>query len=46
MTVTLRELGAPTDARVVADALVEGFRETLDVDFSFGVGFRSSSPCS
>jgi lipoate-protein ligase A len=34
-TVTLRELGAPSDAPVVADALVEGFRATLDVDFSF-----------
>ena len=26
-TVTLEELGAPTDPRVVADALVEGFRD-------------------
>jgi lipoate-protein ligase A len=34
-TVTLRELGAPHDARVVAEALVEGFRATLDVDLSF-----------
>ena len=45
-TVTLRELGAPADAIVVADALVEGFRETLDIDFSFGVTVGSSSPCS
>ncbi len=45
-TVTLRELGAPADPFVVAGALVEGFRETLDVDFSFGVGVGSSSPCS
>jgi len=33
-TVTLTELGAPTDPRVVADALAEGFREALDVDFT------------
>jgi lipoate-protein ligase A len=32
-TVTLGELGAPTDARVVADALVEGFAMTLDLRF-------------
>jgi lipoate-protein ligase A len=32
-TVTLRELGAPHDARSVAAALVEGFRTALDVDF-------------
>jgi lipoate-protein ligase A len=31
-TVTLAELGAPTDPRVVADALVGGFRTALDVD--------------
>ena len=34
MTVTLRELGAPHDAPSVASAIVEGFRETLDVDFT------------
>ncbi len=34
VTVTLAELGAPTDPHVVADALVEGFRATLDVDFT------------
>src|SRR5947207_1884534 len=32
-TVTLEELGAPTDAPVVAHALVEGFGATLDVTF-------------
>lgn len=31
-TVTMGELGAPTDARVVADALVAGFRDALDLD--------------
>jgi lipoate-protein ligase A len=30
-TVTMRELGAPTDVGPVADALVEGFAETLDL---------------
>ena len=34
MTVTMRELGASRDPRVVAGALVEGFRETLDVEFT------------
>ncbi len=33
-TVTLEELGAPTDARVVARALVEGFASALDLDFT------------
>ena len=33
-TVTLEELGAPTDHRAVADALVEGFASTLDLDFT------------
>jgi lipoate-protein ligase A len=32
-TVTLGELGAPHDPRVVADALVEGFATTLDLTF-------------
>jgi lipoate-protein ligase A len=32
-SVTMRELGAPADPHVVAGALIEGFRETLDVDF-------------
>jgi lipoate-protein ligase A len=41
-TVTLRELGAPSDAREVADALVEGFRATLDVDFRDGVALHST----
>jgi lipoyl(octanoyl) transferase len=34
VTVTMKELGAPRDPRVVARALVEGFRETLDVEFT------------
>jgi lipoyl(octanoyl) transferase len=34
MTVTMRELGAPHDPPTVAAALVEGFRDTLDVEFS------------
>ena len=34
VTVTMQELGAPDDARSVALALVEGFRETLDVEFT------------
>ena len=33
-TVTLAELGAPTDGRVVAAALVDGFTASLDVDFT------------
>lgn len=33
-TVTLAELGAPTDARAVAAALVAGFAERLDVCFT------------
>jgi lipoate-protein ligase A len=33
-TVTLGELGAPTDPGVVFAALVQGFREALDVDLS------------
>jgi hypothetical protein len=34
VTVTLEELGAPTDPAVVAEALVDGFRCALDVEFS------------
>ncbi len=34
-TVTLGELGVTTDPRAVADALVEGFRTTLDLDLDF-----------
>lgn len=34
VTVTMAELGAPTDPDPVATALVAGFRETLDVDFT------------
>ena len=33
-TVTLAELGAPTDPHVVGAAVVEGFREALDVEFT------------
>ena len=36
-TITLAELGAPTDPRTVADALVGGFASTLDVDFRLTV---------
>jgi lipoate-protein ligase A len=32
-TVTLDELGAPTEVRAVADAVVEGFAATLDLTF-------------
>jgi lipoate-protein ligase A len=41
-TVTLAELGASTDPRVVADALVEGFATTLDLDFGLTVDLQSS----
>jgi lipoate-protein ligase A len=34
VTVTLRELGAPCDPGTVAAALVEGFSESLDVEFT------------
>ena len=33
-TVTLDELGAATDPRVVADAITGGFRSALDIDFT------------
>ena len=33
-TVTLAELGAPHDPRVVADAVLEGFAAALDLDFT------------
>jgi lipoate-protein ligase A len=33
-TVTLTELGAPSEPRTVARALADGFREVLDVDFT------------
>ena len=36
-TVTLGELGAPTDPSVVADALVEGFVASLDLTFDLTV---------
>jgi lipoate-protein ligase A len=41
-TVTLEELGATTDQRVVADALVEGFAATLDLSFDLTVDLQSS----
>jgi hypothetical protein len=37
VTVTLGELGAPTDPRTVADALVAGFAEQLDLGFTCSV---------
>jgi lipoyl(octanoyl) transferase len=39
-TITLAELDAPTDPRVVAHAVVEGFRAALDVDFSLPLTSR------
>ncbi|HXY94448.1 MAG TPA: biotin/lipoate A/B protein ligase family protein [Acidimicrobiia bacterium] len=33
-TITMRELGAPHDPEVVGAAVVQGFAETLDVDFT------------
>ena len=36
-TVTLEELGAPTDPRLVAEALVDGYAETLDLTFDLTV---------
>jgi lipoate-protein ligase A len=39
-TVTLAELGAPTDPAVVAAALAKGFSATLDLDFRSRVGER------
>jgi lipoate-protein ligase A len=41
-TVTLDELGAPSSPRAVSDALVEGFRSTLDVRFDPTVDLESS----
>jgi lipoate-protein ligase A len=38
VTVTLAELGAPTDARVVADAVVAGFTKAFDIEFTSRVG--------
>jgi lipoate-protein ligase A len=40
-TVTLGELGAPADPHVVGDALVEGFRGTLDVDLRLQVAEKA-----
>ena len=40
-TVTLGELGATTNPRVVGEAVVEGFRATLDVEVRSGVGRRA-----
>jgi lipoate-protein ligase A len=42
-TVTLRELGAPTDPHVVAQAVVEGFRATLDLTFDLDLTPRVGS---
>ena len=42
-TVTLGELGATTDPYEVADALVEGFRTTLDLDLRSSSGSVSTS---
>jgi lipoyl(octanoyl) transferase len=42
-TVTLAELGAPTDPRVVAEAVVEGFRTTLDLDLDLDLTPRVGS---
>jgi lipoate-protein ligase A len=42
-TVTLAELGAPTDPRRVADALVEGFATTLDLTFDLQSSPRVAS---
>jgi lipoate-protein ligase A len=41
-TVTLEECDAPTDPRVVADALVEGFATTLDLTFALTVDLQWS----
>jgi hypothetical protein len=41
-TVTLEELGAPTDPRVVADAVVEGFTATLDLTLDLTFDLQSS----
>src|SRR4051812_27684372 len=41
-TVTLEELGASTDHRTVAHALVEGFAATLDLTFDLTVDLQSS----
>ena len=43
-TVTLEELGAPTDPRTVADALVEGFAATLDLTFDLTVTSGRRAP--
>jgi lipoate-protein ligase A len=42
-TVTLAELGAPTDPRLVGEAVVEGFRSTLDLDLQLGRTSRVGS---
>jgi lipoate-protein ligase A len=42
-TVTLRELGAPSDARMVGEAVVEGFRTALDLRFTPKVASTSTS---
>jgi lipoyl(octanoyl) transferase len=40
-TATLDELGAPSEPRIVADALVEGFASTLDLDFTDRLDLQS-----
>jgi lipoate-protein ligase A len=42
-TVTLDELGAPSDPRTVGDALVAGFAATLDLTFDLTVDLHDSS---
>lgn len=42
-TVTMEELDAPTTARVVGDALVEGFARTLDLSFDLESSPRVAS---
>jgi len=41
-TITLDELRAPSEPRVVADALVEGFASTLDVTFDLQSSVRAT----
>lgn len=42
-TVTLAELGAPTEPPVVADAITDGFRSALDIDFTSSTSSTSST---
>jgi lipoyl(octanoyl) transferase len=43
-TVTLGELGVATDPRAVAGAVVEGFRETLDLDLTSRLEVEGTEP--